>query len=84
MEIVAICILSTLSSLLIIFSYTLGLKNGQKIKNNIPVETPKVIEPLKDLISTSEDTSDLTEEQQAEWDNINNYDGTNRNQKTLE
>lgn len=85
METLIICIYAIMSSVLIVLSYTLGLKNGQKLKDNIPIEMPKIIEPIKDIANDpKEETFSFSKEQQLEWDNINNYDGTRESQKEFE
>lgn len=85
METLIICIYAIMSSVLIVLSYTLGLKNGQKLKDNIPIEMPKIIEPIKDIANDpKEKTFSFSKEQQLEWDNINNYDGTRESQKEFE
>lgn len=69
---------------LIIESYSLGLKNGQKLKNEEKIVT--IAEPIskavKDLNVPKEPT--LSKEAQIEWENINNFDGTMESQKSIE
>lgn len=82
METVLLC---ALFGFFIIVSYTLGLKNGQKLKNDEPIELPKVTEPIKEIMHPSKDIEDgLTKEEQISWENINNYDGTLESQKHIE
>lgn len=69
---------------LIIEAYSLGLKNGQKLKNEEKIVT--IAEPIskavKDLSVPKEPT--LSKEAQIEWENINNFDGTTESQKSIE
>lgn len=69
---------------LIIEAYSLGLKNGQKLKNEEKIVT--IAEPIskavKDLSVPKEHT--LSKEAQIEWENINNFDGTMESQKSIE
>ena len=71
---------------LIIISYTLGLKNGQKLRNDERIELPKIAEPIKNIAESFKETFDsekLSEDEQFDWDNINNYNGTNESQKHI-
>ena len=82
METVLLC---ALFGFFIIVSYTLGLKNGQKLKNEEPIELPKVTEPIKEIFRKEKGFEDnLTKEEQISWENINNYDGTLESQKHIE
>lgn len=82
METVLLC---ALFGFFIIVSYTLGLRNGQKLKNDEPIELPKVTEPIKEIMHSNKDIEDgLTKEEQISWENINNYDGTLESQKHIE
>ena len=82
METVLLC---ALFGFFIILSYTLGLKNGQKLKKDEPIELPKVTEPIKEIMRPSKYIKDgLTKEEQISWENINNYDGTLESQKHIE
>ena len=78
-------ILCTIFGVFILLSYTLGLKNGQKLKNNEPIEMPKIIEPIKENITNNKSNYEdfLTKEQQISWENINNFDGTRESQQVL-
>ena len=64
----------------IILSYTLGLKNGQKLKNKIPE-----INPVK-IVRNEIETFEQKKKQDA-YDtmmaNIDNYDGTGLGQKDI-
>ena len=55
METVLLC---ALFGFFIIVSYTLGLKNGQKLKNDEPIELPKVTEPIKEIMHSNKDIED--------------------------
>ena len=75
----------TIFGVFILISYTLGLKNGQKIIKNEPVELPKVENPVEKMQQKK-----LEKEQQKEIDkinkileNIDNYDGTGANQQEV-
>lgn len=83
MEIIAICVYAFISSLLIILSYSLGLKNGQKLKNDEQIDIPNIVEPFKEL-NSKEEIKGLTNEQLIEWENINNFNGNSDNQKPIE
>lgn len=78
-------ILCTIFGVFILLAYTLGLKNGQKLKNNEPIEMPKIIEPIKENITSNKSNYEdfLTKEQQISWENINNFDGTRESQQVL-
>ena len=82
METVLLC---TLFGFFIIVSYTLGLKNGQKLKKDETIELPKVTETVKEVFRKEKGFEDnLTKEEQISWENINNYDGTLESQKHIE
>lgn len=68
---------------LIIEAYSLGLKNGQKLKNEEKIVTiaEPISEVVKDLSVPKEPT--LSKEAQIEWENINNFDGTIESQKSI-
>ena len=69
---------------LVIFSYTLGLKNGQKANNNIPIEIPK-LNPIT-IIEEHKENKEIEKklkEIEIVLDNINNYDGTSLGQKEV-
>ena len=66
----------------IILAYTLGLKNGQKLKNNEEIKIPE-INPVK-IVRNEIETFEQKKKQDA-YDtmmaNIDNYDGTGLGQK---
>lgn len=68
----------------IILAYTLGLKNGQKLKNNEEIKIPK-INPVK-IVRNEIETFEQKKKQDA-YDtmmaNIDNYDGTGLGQKDI-
>ena len=68
----------------IIVAYTLGLKNGQKLKNNEEIKLPEV-NPVK--IVKNEIESFEQKKKQDAYDtmmaNIDNYDGTGLGQKDI-
>lgn len=78
-------LLCALFGFFIIVSYTLGLKNGQKLKKDETIELPKVTETFKEVFHKEKGFEDnLTKEEQISWENINNYDGTLESQKHIE
>jgi hypothetical protein len=81
METIFIC---TIFGVFILLSYTIGLKNGQKIVNKEPIELPNInpVEKVKE--------KHIEKKQQEELDkfnsilsNIDNYDGTGAYQKEV-
>ena len=68
----------------IILAYTLGLKNGQKLKNNEEIKIPE-INPVK-IVRNEIETFEQKKKQDA-YDtmmaNIENYDGTGLGQKDI-
>lgn len=73
-----------LFGIFIILSYTLGLKNGQKLKNNEEIKIPE-INPVK-IVRNEIETFEQRKKQDA-YDtmmaNIDNYDGTGLGQKDI-
>ena len=73
-----------LFGIFIILAYTLGLKNGQKIKNNEEIKIPE-INPVK-MVRNEIETFEQKKKQDA-YDtmmaNIDNYDGTGLGQKDI-
>lgn len=73
-----------LFGIFIITSYTLGLKNGQKLKNNEEIKMPE-INPVK-IVRNEIETFEQKKKQDA-YDtmmaNIDNYDGTGLGQKDI-
>jgi hypothetical protein len=73
-----------LFGIFIILSYTLGLKNGQKLKNNEEIKIPE-INPVK-IVRNEIETFEQKKKQDA-YDtmmaNIDNYDGTGLGQKDI-
>lgn len=69
--------------ILIIEAYSLGLKNGQKLKNEETITT--IAEPVTKVIESRNNPEPaLSKEAQIEWENINNFDGTTESQKSIE
>lgn len=68
----------------IILAYTLGLKNGQKLKNNEEIKIPE-INPVK-IVRNEIEIFEQKKKQDA-YDtmmaNIDNYDGTGLGQKDI-
>ena len=75
-------ILCTLFGLFVIVAYTLGLKNGQKLKNEEKIEMP-LSESINKVISNNIRDDGLSEEDRISWENINNFDGTIESQKNI-
>lgn len=74
-----------LFGIFIIISYTLGLKNGQRLKNNKEIELPEV-NPVK-LIKNEINNFEERKKQVAFENmisNIDNYDGTGLGQKDID
>lgn len=73
-----------LFGIFIILSYTLGLKNGQKLKSNEEIKIPE-INPVK-IVRNEIETFEQKKKQDA-YDtmmaNIDNYDGTGLGQKDI-
>lgn len=73
-----------LFGIFIILSYTLGLKNGQKLNNNEEIKIPE-INPVK-IVRNEIETFEQKKKQDA-YDtmmaNIDNYDGTGLGQKDI-
>ena len=72
METIVLC---ALFGLFVIMAYTLGLKNGQKLKNEEKIEMP-LSEPINKVINNKISDDGLSEEDRISWENINNFDGT--------
>lgn len=79
METIVLCVLF---GLFVIIAYTLGLKNGQKLKNEEKIEMP-LTEPINKVINNKIIDDGLSDEDRISWDNINNYDGTIESQKNI-
>lgn len=73
-----------LFGIFIILAYTLGLKNGQKLKNNEEIKMPEV-NPIK-IVRNEIDAFEQRKKQDV-YDtimaNIDNYDGTGLGQKDI-
>lgn len=75
-----------ITALIVIFAYSLGIRNGQKIANN---EKVNVLPDIKETVSKVEDISEhfKQKEELEELDsilqNLDNYDGTANGQKTI-
>ena len=79
METIVLC---ALFGLFVITAYTLGLKNGQKLKNEEKIEMP-LSEPINKVINNKISDDGLSEEDRISWENINNFDGTIESQKHI-
>ena len=80
MDIIILCALFGVFNL---FSFIKGIQIGIKLRKDEPIESLKIIEPIKEIINKPSEP-ELTKEQQIEWDNINNYDGTRASQQEIE
>lgn len=82
---IEVIVLCTIFGVFILFAYTLGLKNGQRLRNDERIELPKFKEPIKEIIKSTKEHDDLglTKEEQISWDNINNYNGSSESQKPI-
>lgn len=73
-----------LFGIFIILAYTLGLKNGQKLKNDEEIKMPE-INPVK-IVRNEIETFEQKKKEDA-YDtmmaNIDNYDGTGLGQKDI-
>lgn len=73
-----------LFGIFIILAYTLGLKNGQKLKNDEEIKMPEV-NPIK-IVRNEIDAFEQRKKQDV-YDtimaNIDNYDGTGLGQKDI-
>lgn len=73
-----------LFGIFIIIAYTLGLKNGQKLKNNEEIKMPE-INPVKIVRNEIESFEEKKRQDAFEtmMANIDNYDGTGLGQKDI-
>lgn len=74
-----------LFGIFIIIAYTLGLKNGQKLKNNEEIKMPE-INPAKIVRNEIESFEEKKRQVAFEtmMSNIDNYDGTGLGQKDID
>lgn len=68
----------------ILVAYTLGLKNGQKLKNNEEIKLPEM-NPVKVIKNEIENYEEKKKQEINEINmfNIDNYDGTGLGQKDI-
>lgn len=68
----------------ILVAYTLGLKNGQKLKNNEEIKMPEV-NPVRLLKNEMENYEEKKKQEINEINmfNIDNYDGTGLGQRDI-
>lgn len=68
----------------ILVAYTLGLKNGQKLKNNEEIKMPE-INPVKAIKNEMENYEEKKKQEINEINmfNIDNYDGTGLGQRDI-
>jgi len=79
METIITC---TIFGVFILFAYTLGLKNGQKIVKQEQIELPSVVKPIQDAFAARKEKKVLSEYQKL-FDNIDNYDKPGYSQKDV-
>ena len=82
---IEVIVLCAVFGTFILLAYTLGLRNGQRLRNDEIIELPKFKKPIKDIIRSTKEHDDLglTKEEQISWDNINNYNGSSESQKPI-
>ena len=80
-EVIAIC---TMFGAFILLSYTLGLKNGQKLSKSEEITLPQ-LNPVKIIQSEIETHEERKKQDQLDimMSNIDNYDGTGIGQKNI-
>lgn len=83
-----IIVTNIITALVAVFCYTLGLKNGQKVINNEPIETPKIepVKAIKKIVAENKQSKALNKEYekiQTILQNIDAYDGTAKGQKKV-
>lgn len=80
-EVIVIC---TVFGVFILLSYTLGLKNGQKLSKNEEITLPQ-LNPVKIIQSEIETHEERKKQDQLDimMSNIDNYDGTGIGQKNI-
>ena len=82
---IEVIVLCAVFGTFVLIAYSLGLKNGQKLRDNEKIELLKFKEPIKEIIRSTKkhDDLELTKEEQISWDNINNYNGSSESQKPI-
>ncbi len=80
-EVIVIC---TVFGVFILLSYTLGLKNGQKLSKNEDITMPE-LNPIKAIQNEIETHEERNKQDQLDimMSNIDNYDGTGIGQKNI-
>lgn len=79
-------IISMIAMFAIIFSYTLGLKNGQALTNKKELESINPVKRIKkelDNYQHEKEVKDEVDRVNIIMDNINSYDGTSNGQKEV-
>ena len=74
---IALCIMSIVSSVMVFIAYRQGLKDGRQVSINKPLE-PVVALPAPHNKPTAEQIRSV-----AILENVNSYDGTPKNQKEV-
>lgn len=80
--IIGLLIYSTVTLLIVLFSYNLGLRNGQELSKQEKVTEVSESLPASD---NNYQTSETETERliRLSWDNISNYDGTDIGQREV-
>ena len=81
-----IMIISVIAMFAIIFSYTLGLKNGQALTNKKEIENINPVKRIKNELENYQREKEVKNEidkMNIIIDNIENYDGTSERQKEV-
>jgi len=80
-DVIAIC---TVFGAFVLLSYTLGLKNGQKLSKNEDITMPE-LNPIKAIQNEIETHEERKKQDQLDimMSNIDNYDGTGIGQKNI-
>lgn len=77
-------VLCTIFGAFILLSYTLGLKNGQKLSKNEEITMPE-LNPIKAIQNEIEIHEEKKKQEQLDvmMSNIDNYDGTGIGQQSI-
>ncbi len=84
MELILICVMFIISSIINIFCFIIGAKVGQSVSKGADVKLPNLnpIKLIKEQKENKENREQL-EKYNTMFENINNYDGTGMGQKDL-
>lgn len=78
-----VVIMCALFGIFVLTAFIKGIQIGVKLRKDEPIETFKVTNHFKGIANKPIE-QELTKEQQIEWENINNYDGTRASQQEIE